>query len=205
MHTIRPLTAAAALGTLLLAAAPAALHAQVTSGLRAGIAAGANLPADDFGDGAKTGMIFQGWVGLGLGSFGLRAEAHYSRSDIDAPLIRRAGNAVLPEDGIGETSGNVDILGLTLNGVLGIPAPVVSPYLIGGVGWYSRNVEQDVQSDLDEFRNLDRDDSDFGWNAGVGISFPFLIGRGYLEGRYHSVDSPQTRTTFVPVVFGIVF
>lgn len=190
----------------LLAFTPAALaEAQSGIGLRAGLAAGANLPNEEFSDGAKTGVVFQGWAGLGLGAFGLRGEVHYSRSDLDAPIIRRAGNAVLPDDGVGKTSGNVDILGLSVNGVLNLPTPAIAPYLIGGVGWYSRNVKQDVQSDLDEFRDLDRDDSDFGWNAGAGITIPLGSVRGYIEARYHSVDTPQTRTTFVPVVVGIVF
>jgi opacity protein-like surface antigen len=189
----------------MLVCLPLSAEAQSGMGLRIGLAAGANLPNEEFSDGAKTGVVFQGWAGLGLGSLGLRGELHYSRSDLDAPIIRRVGNSVLPDDGIGETSGSVDMLGLSLNGVLNLPTPVIRPYLIGGVGWYSRDVKQDVQTDLDEFRNLDRNDSDFGWNAGAGVALPLGRLSAYLEARYHSVNTPGEKTTFVPVVLGIVF
>lgn len=184
---------------------PLALEAQAGAGLRVGVAAGANLPNEEFADGAKTGLVFQGWAGLGLGALGLRGEIHYSRSDLDAPIIRQVGNSVLPENGIGETSGNVDMLGLSINGVLNLPTPVIRPYLIGGVGWYSRDVKQDVQGDLDEFRDLSRTDSDFGWNAGAGLAIPLGGISAYLEARYHSVNTTGEKTTFVPVVLGLVF
>ena len=190
------LVAAAAL----LIALPATSLAQSGAGLRGGLAAGVNLPNEDFGDGAKTGMVFQGWLGLGLGSIGLRAEALYSRSDLDAPLIGDIGGVSSPE-----TSGNVDILGFTVNGVLTLPTPVIRPYIIGGVGYYSRSVDQDVRDDFDELISLSRTDSDFGWNAGAGISVPLGMARLYLEGRYHSVDTDDTRTTFAPIVVGIAF
>lgn len=192
----RVLAAAAAL----LIALPAVSLAQSGPGLGGGLAAGVNLPNEDFADGAKTGMVFQGWLGLGFGGLGLRAEALYSRSDLDAPLIGDIGGISSPE-----TSGNVDILGFTLNGVLTLPTPVIRPYLIGGVGYYSRSVDQDVRNDFDELISLSRTDSDFGWNAGAGVSIPLGGARLYVEGRYHSVDTEGTRTTFAPVVLGIAF
>src|SRR5690606_18652256 len=85
-----PRLAQAAAAALLLII-PAAADAQDGIGLRGGLAVGANLPNDEFADGAKTGLVFQGWAGVGLGGFGLRGELHYSRSDLDSPLIRRAG------------------------------------------------------------------------------------------------------------------
>src|SRR5690606_1432283 len=190
---------------VMLACLPLSAQAQAGTGLRIGIAAGANLPNEDFADGAKTGMVFQGWAGLNLGTLGVRGEIHYSRSDLDAPIIRRVGNSALPDDGIGETSGNVDILGLTINGVFNLPTPVIRPYLIAGGGWYSRDVEQNVQGDLEEFRNLSRTDSDFGWNAGAGVAIPLGRISAYLEARYHSVNTGNRKTEFVPVVLGVVF
>lgn len=193
------LTLAAA--AALLIALPASALAQSEPGFRGGLAAGVNLPNEDFGDGAKTGMVFQGWLGIGMGTFGVRGEALYSRSDLDAPIIGdNAGGISSPE-----TSGNVDILGFTVNGVFNLPTPVIRPYLIAGVGYYSRSVDQDVRDDFDELVNLSRTDSDFGWNAGAGVSVPLGGLNLYLEGRYHSVDTDDTRTTFAPIVLGISF
>jgi hypothetical protein len=50
-------------------------------------------------------------VGLGTGRFGLRGELLWSRSDLDNAFIRKVGNSVLPSDGVGAVTGNVNMIG----------------------------------------------------------------------------------------------
>src|SRR5215207_4320238 len=100
---------AATLGVALitLATASSPLAAQ-KAGLGFGASIGANVPNGEFADGAKTGLVANGFVGLGTGRFGLRGELFWSRSDLDNAFIRKVGNAVLPSEGVGTVTGHVN-------------------------------------------------------------------------------------------------
>src|SRR5687767_385060 len=81
------------------------------AGLGFGASIGANVPnGGDFGSGAKTGLVANGFVGVGTTNFGLRGELFWSRSDLDNAVIRRVGNQVLPSGGDRNVSGNVDLI-----------------------------------------------------------------------------------------------
>lgn len=175
------------------------------AGLGFGGSIGANVPNGDFGDGAKTGLVANGFVGLGTGRFGLRGELFWSRSDLDNAVIRRVGDVVLPSNGIGNVTGNVDLIGATANLVLPLTQSAVRPYLIGGVGVYNRRVSQDIGGTFEEFRNLKDEQTDVGYNGGVGIAFGGLGPSFFIEARYHSVATTPERTKFVPVVVGFSF
>ena len=79
--------------TLATAASPLAAQ---KAGIGFGAAIGANVPNGEFADGAKTGLVANGFVGVGTGRFGLRGELFWSRSDLDNAFIRKVGNTVLP-------------------------------------------------------------------------------------------------------------
>ena len=104
------------------------------AGIGFGGSIGANVPNGEFGNGAKTGLVANGFVGVGTGRFGLRGELFWSRSDLDNAFIRKVGNAVLPSDGIGTVTGNVNLIGAAANLVLPLTQSIVKPYVIGGVG-----------------------------------------------------------------------
>jgi hypothetical protein len=176
------------------------------AGLGFGGSIGANVPnGGDFGDGAKTGLVANGFVGVGTGRFGLRGELFWSRSDLDNAVIRRVGNSVLPSNGVNNVTGNVDLIGASANVVLSLTQSVIRPYLIGGVGVYNRRVSQDITGTIDEFRNLRDEQTDVGYNGGIGLAFGGLGPAFFIEARYHSVATTPERTKFVPVVVGFSF
>ena len=197
---------AATFGVALMAlvTATSPLVAQKT-GIGFGASIGANLPNGEFADGAKTGLVANGFVGVGTGRFGLRGELFWSRSDLDNPFIRKVGNDVLPSEGLGTVTGNVNLVGAAANFVLPLMQSVVRPYLIGGVGVYNRRVSQDVGGTIDEFQNLRDEQTDVGYNGGIGLSIGGLGPSFFLEARYVSVATAPDRTKFIPVVLGFSF
>jgi len=185
------------------AAAP--LMAQ-KAGLGFGASIGANVPNGDYSNGTKTGLVANGFIGLGTGRFGLRGELFWSRSDLDNAIIRKVGDAVLPSDGVGDVTGNVNLIGGTANIVLPLTQSVVKPYLIGGVGVYNRRVSQNVAGTVDEFQSLkDSQSRKIGYNGGVGLSIGGVGPSFFIEARYHSVATEPDKTRFVPVVLGFSF
>ena len=124
-----------------LATAASPLAAQ-KAGLGFGASIGANIPNGEFADGAKTGLVANGFVGVGTGRFGLRGELFWSRSDLDNAFIRKVGNTVLPETGENTVTGDVNLVGAAANLVLPLTQSVVKPYLIGCFGVYLRGVAQ---------------------------------------------------------------
>ena len=116
------------LGALVVAIAAVAAPASAQkAGLGFGGSIGANVPNGDFGDGVKTGLVANGFVGLGTGRFGLRGEIFWSRSDLDNAVIRRVGQQVLPSSGVGDVTGNVDLIGASANLVLPLTQSVIRP------------------------------------------------------------------------------
>ena len=186
----------------LLAASP--LSAQ-KAGLGFGASIGANVPNGEFGDGAKTGLVANGFVGIGTGRFGLRGELFWSRSDLDNAVIRRVGDVVLPSDGVGNVTGDVNLVGASANLVLPLTQSVIRPYLIGGVGVYHRRVAQDIGGTIDEFQSLENKQTDLGYNGGFGLSIGGVGPSFFIEARYHSVSTTPEKTKFVPVVVGFSF
>ena len=176
------------------------------AGLGFGGSIGANVPnGGDFGNGAKTGLVVNGFVGLGTGRFGLRGELFWSRSDLDNAVIRRVGQSVLPSDGVNNVTGNVDLIGASANIVLPLTQSMIRPYLIGGVGVYNRRVSQDVTGTIEEFRDLRDEQTDIGYNGGIGLAFGGLGPSFFIEARFHSVATTPEKTRFVPVVVGFTF
>ena len=194
------------LGALVVAIAAVAAPASAQkAGLGFGGSIGANVPNGDFGDGVKTGLVANGFVGLGTGRFGLRGELFWSRSDLDNAVIRRVGQQVLPSSGVGDVTGNVDLIGASANLVLPLTQSVIRPYLIGGVGVYNRRVSQDVGGTIEEFRNLRDEQTNVGYNGGLGLAFGGIGPQFFIEARYHSVGTTPEKTRFVPVVVGFTF
>ena len=187
-----------------LATAASPLAAQ-KAGIGFGASIGANVPNGEFADGAKTGLVANGFVGVGTGRFGLRGELFWSRSDLDNAFIRKVGNNVLPETPANTVTGDVNLIGAAANVVLPLTQSVVKPYLIGGVGVYQRRVAQNISGTVDEFQNLRENQTDVGYNGGVGISIGGLGPSFFIEARYISVATTPEKTKFIPVVVGFSF
>ncbi len=181
--------------------------AQGTGPVQFGLSGGADFPVSDQKDIYKTG-----WNGTALLAFnfanspvGLRIDGSYheleTKNDLEAFFVG---------------SGKTRIIDGTADVVLGPRGMVAEPYFIGGVGAYDLRFRgQDITTGNSFSQNTTR----FGWNAGVGVAFPFHPGstsRLFVEARYTSisVDSDRfsnsihtggTRFKLIPVNLGVLF
>jgi hypothetical protein len=90
--------------------------------------------------------------------------------------------------------GHDNLWSATANLTLKIPAPFVTPYLIGGVGYYYNDVSPGLGSSS----------SKFGLNGGVGaiVHIPLLFAV-FGEVRYHYVINGVANVQYIPLTFGI--
>ena len=182
-----------AAAVLALSVSATVVHAQ--NPMSFGIAAGATFPTGDLGDGGNTG--FHGMVTLGampaMVPFGVRIDGMYNNIGGDDQTF----------EGVTFTGQSFETLAVTANGVFSMPGMMVtSPYLIGGVGYYSSRFKSD-QGDGDRTNDL-------GLNIGIGAKFN-LSGFGtFAEIRYHTIfdgddDLDIGNSSFIPLTFGIMF
>jgi hypothetical protein len=167
----------------LLAAAGTA-SAQVATILKpvqVGVAVGGAFPLSDFGKSFNTGFNVTGMMGINvpLLPVGFRIDAAYNQFGAK-----------------GTSNVNAKIAGVSGNVVFSIPgAVIVSPYLIGGLGYYrvSSSATGSVAS------------NNFGFNAGAGIKIPLVVFATFVEARYTRVSETGGSTSFVPVTVGVMF
>jgi hypothetical protein len=191
-----------AFGACLLATPAIAQRSNV---LGFGASMGANLPNGDYGDAAKVGVVANGFLDLRFADhFGLRGSLLWSRSDIDNPIIRSRGSVTLPSV-FGPVSGNVNVLGASADAVMPLSTSAFRPYLIGGVGVYRRRVAQDISGTITEFESLRESDTKVGVNGGLGLELQVLGTSLFTEARYYSINTPSSRTNFIPVTIGVRF
>ena len=172
---------AAALAGIALVSLPFEAHAQVSTVVKPvqfGVAAGAAIPVSDLSDIANTG--FNGTVTVGFNPamipLGIRVDGAYNQ------FALKIGGA------------NVHFTSVTGNFVYKVPSMSVTPYLIGGAGWYNSGGSGGGGTE-----------NDFGWNAGGGLSMPLSGFDTFIEARYNRVSSSGTASSFVPITFGIMF
>ena len=161
-------------------------RAQVSTAMRPvqfGIAGGVSLPTSDLSDGSDTGFNVTGTIGINpqLLPLGIRIDGAYNRFSLKNPA-----------------SGDIHFTSVTGNFVYKFPSPTLSPYAIGGAGWYNAAVN------LTGFGS--GSDNHFGWNVGGGIAMPLSGFDTFIEARYNQVqisNSPSLK--FVPITFGVMF
>jgi len=93
--------------------------------------------------------------------------------------------------------GNAHFTSVTGNLVYKIPGATVSPYAIGGAGWYNAAVGNNFFVGSDS-------ESKFGWNVGGGIALPLSGFDAFIEARYNQMQT-DTPLKFIPITFGIMF
>ena len=171
-----------------LAFALAAGSAQAQKPISLGIAAGVSMPQGNYGDVAGNGYHATAALGLGLPLLpvGLRIEGSYNRFALSEEMEALVGEA-----------GNWSLASATANLTYSLPLPavVVSPYVIGGGGMYWGSCSADACDTQ----------SDFGYNAGVGVKFMMLVMSAYAEARYHSVQTEGESTNYMPITIGFMF
>jgi len=147
-----------------------------------GVAGGLSVPTSRFGKPLDVGFDFQASADFRPlpGPFEFRGDILWSRFAVGDP-----------------GSGSSNVVGGTFDFVVDLPTPLISPYLIGGVGVYDVEVGNDV-SHHSRFGT--------GLNIGGGVRFPLLpFLHGFFETRYHVVYASPFggNTTFVPIVVGV--
>jgi hypothetical protein len=154
--------------------------ATILKPVQIGVAAGAAVPVSDLGNSFSTGFNVTGTIAINvpLLPIGFRIDAAYNQFSAK-----------------GASNVNAKIAGVTGNVVFGMPGVVITPYLIGGVGYYrvSSSATGSVAS------------NDFGFNAGAGVKLPLLVFSAFAEARYNRVSENGGSTSFVPVTVGVMF
>ena len=170
------------------------------AGAQLGLGAGVTVPSGDYGDAAKNGWVLNPFFEIKLpGPFGLRFSGLWTRSDLDQGFV---SDLPAPPSS-DQVSGDVNLIGGGIDGTMNITAiPVVKPYVIGGIGWYRQSVSQDVSGVAGEVGDIDTENTDVGYNIGVGLKVPLAFLSIFAEGRYYSVQS-STKQNFVPITIGV--
>ena len=166
--------AAIAATALALAALPA--RAQISLGLMGGAA----LPTSHLADSHDTGYHVQAYLGFGVPLVPLKARVE----GLHASFPGRSLTGVVPPD--------VRATGASVSLVYDLPVPVVTPYALGGVGYYGTEVADVSRSNM-------------GWNAGAGVRLR-LGGVGvFAEARYFAMNTGARDLTFAPLTVGLMF
>jgi hypothetical protein len=175
----------AGLAGMALVSLPFEARAQISSvvnPVQFGVAAGAAIPTSDLANGASTGFNVTGTIGVNpqMIPLGIRLDAAYNR--------------VSHKNGV---SGDVHFTSVTGNLVYKFPSPSVSPYAIGGAGWYNAG---------GTVTGLGSGSSNhFGWNLGGGISMPLSGFDTFIEARYNQVQGNGGSAKYIPITFGVMF
>ena len=197
---VRTLTLAAfgaLAGTVALAAAPRAADAQWYQSpafdarpIHFGISGGLAVPTGSFANDFNTGWNVGGNVAVPLGyksPVWIQADFNYAQFG--------ASNSFL--NTYGATNGYEAMASGTLNLVVNLvqsygrrPAPI-TPYLIGGGGFYGSN-----------YTYQSRTETVGGWDAGAGVRFVMRPVRLFIEARYNSAITDRT-TGFIPISVGV--
>ena len=165
---------------LALAAFPLAASAQRAWSV--GLGGGASFPLGRFSEGSTTGwhgLATLGWSTL-MQPIGVRLDGQYNQF---------AAEAAGPD---------ISIASATLNLSYRLPMTnsAFSPYIIGGGGAYWFQCVGDADCGTD---------TRVGWNAGLGTKWVGFGLRGFLESRWHAVNSDGGNFRFVPITFGLTF
>lgn len=182
--------------SILLAAAGAFVASNAAAQVRGVVGVGLSVPLGDFADetggdaqaGGGTALAGIEWLPSGS-TFGLRVDGAYNRFCTSA--CDRVG---------GDLDVRYRFLNANLNGLLEFPLAAdasLRPYGLAGVGIYNyKLVGDDVPSTEGD------SESDFGINAGVGLTY--TIGRVgvFGEARFHNVFATGSDLQYVPVMVG---
>jgi hypothetical protein len=172
---------AAALAGVALVSFEAPAQVITPKSVQFGAALGAALPTSDLSNSTNTGFNVTGTIGFqpSMIPLGVRVDGAYNQF------------------GAKGGGGNAHFTSVTGNLVYKMPSTGVSPYIIGGAGWYNTAVTVTGFGTLSE--------NDFGWNVGGGISMPLSGFDTFLEARYNQVQVTNGSLKFIPITFGVMF
>ena len=187
---IRKIAAVSALALIAAAATPA--HAQLP--FRLGVQAGASIPTGDMGDannmGYNVGVLAE--VKPALFPVGIRADVIYNEFGYDDEVL----------DAIGADDGDLRVLNVNGNAIFELPGIGLSPYILGGLGWYQ--AWEDIEGESSD------KESGVGFNIGGGIRFGLAGFGAAVEAHFRSVnidvgDGEEFEVRYVPISFVLTF
>lgn len=152
-------------------------------GVRFGLGGGLLMPMGDYNTADKPGFIFGAGVVFPVGTapVSVRVEGTFSQTS---------------HDGI---DGNTRIIGGMASLVYAFTAGgSVTPYVLGGIGYYNGKVT--VPS-----INFDDSESKVGFGGGAGLRFPMGSASLFAEARYINIATSGSATTFLPIIVGVSF
>ena len=172
-----------AVAGIALTSLPLEARAQVSSvakPVQFGVALGAAIPTSDMTDVVSTGFNGTATVGFtpALIPLGIRIDGAYNQFSV--------------KDIFG--GGNIHFTSVTGNLVYKFPGATISPYGIGGAGWYNVGASDGGGSS-----------NHFGWNIGGGILMPLSGFDTFIEARYNQVQGDAGSSKFIPITFGVLF
>ncbi len=147
-----------------------------------GVAGGLLMPMGDYNTADKPGFIAGAGVRIPIGTapVAVRLEGTYSQTS---------------HDGVG---GKTKIIGGMASLVYAFQAGgSVTPYVLGGLGYYNAKV------DVTGFGSAS--ESKFGFGGGGGLRFPMGGASLFVEARYISVQTSGSALAFVPIIAGVSF
>lgn len=185
--------------TLQAAALAAAFTALPTSRAQAqltlGVGGGVSFPLSDLRTVVSPGYNVLAQLGLGLPSLpiGLRVDGMFNQ------MNHKSGIA----------AGNLQLWTVNANVVYNI-APLssggagITPYLIGGVGYYNDSYHINV-SGTSVGAGGNTHANNVGLNGGGGIKAGVSSLSVFVEARFHYIFTSPGHTEFVPITAGIIF
>ncbi len=179
---VRALRGLAAASVLVVAVASTADAQAATKG-RFSVSGGLSLPMGDFADGAGLGFV--------LG-------ANYQAKINDKLEFRFTGDfgRYGGEDDFGID--NTTMFGAMANLIVPInTTSALKPYLLGGLGFYSWEVEGTGGGSVDG--------SDLAFNVGVGYNFNWGSRSMFTELRFVSLQTDPDAANFLPITIGMRF
>jgi opacity protein-like surface antigen len=165
-------------------AVPAA-HAQQKSELTYGVSGGLTLPIGSIGDVNGTGINLQGHATYAPSSLAFKLRG-------DAGFWTLGGKSV-NRSGVNFSTKSVRFINVTANAMYefeGAKDATTVPYVIGGVGIY--NGSQGAGTN-------------FGFNAGGGVTFRLSGFDAFAEARFHNILANGGSARVIPLSFGINF
>ena len=181
---MKTLLVGAAVFAAMVATAPT-VHAQssTSSPVTVGFSGGLTQPLGRLGDQQGSGLNIQAHAGLKPSSlsFGLRG---------DAGLWTLGGKTVV--GGISGSNPSLTLFTISGNAIYnfeGAKDAVFVPYVIGGAGIYTGNHNFGTQ---------------FGLNAGGGVTFKLSGFDAFAEARFHNIFANGGSARIIPISFGIM-
>lgn len=166
-----------------------------------GISGGVAVPSGDLSNGTGNGFtgVNTGYnataslaIALPALSFGLRGDASYnSFGSKNFAFAQYSGNPGYNSD--------ARVASFTANIVyqISLPAPIVRPYLIGGIGAYNTHFSGAPSGQ--------QSNTNTGFNIGAGVALPLILANTFVEARYHRVNASQGTIAYIPITVGIMF